>query len=35
MLPKITNYGNYSNDNYGAHSRRVELARAAIAKAKG
>jgi hypothetical protein len=25
-LPKITNYGNYSSDNYGAHSRKVELA---------
>ena len=24
MLPKISNYGNYSSDSYGAHSRRVE-----------
>ena len=26
MLPKISNYGEYSSSNYGAHSRRVELA---------
>lgn len=26
MLPKISNYGNYSSENYGAHSRKVELA---------
>lgn len=26
MLPKISSYGEYSSDNYGAHSRRVELA---------
>ena len=23
MLPKITNYGQYSNDNYGAHTLKV------------
>lgn len=26
MLPKISSYGEYSSDNYGAHSRSVELA---------
>jgi len=26
MLPKISTYGEYSSDNYGAHSRKVELA---------
>lgn len=25
MLPKITNYGQYSSDNYGAHTLRVDL----------
>ena len=25
MLPTITNYGQYSNDNYGAHSLKVDL----------
>lgn len=25
MLPKTTNYGQYSNDNYGAHTRKIEM----------
>ena len=25
MLPRITNYGKYSNDNYGAHTLKVDL----------
>lgn len=24
MLPRITNYGKYSNDNYGAHTLKIE-----------
>lgn len=25
MLPKISSYGQYSNDNYGAHTLKVDL----------
>lgn len=25
MIPKISNYGNYSSDNYGAHTLQVEF----------
>lgn len=25
MIPKISNYGNYSSDNYGAHTLKVDL----------
>ncbi len=25
MIPKITNYGNYSSDNYGAHTLKMDL----------
>lgn len=26
MLPNVSNYGQYSSDNYGAHTREVKLA---------